>query len=68
MKQQTTNKGDNMKNEVGYKVMILGNKCYRCGHEWIPQNIEEKPKVCPKCKNPYWDRPRQEKKKNAKSN
>jgi len=51
-----------MKQEEGAKVWILGNKCYRCGHEWKPNNINEIPRVCPKCKNPYWDRPRQKKK------
>jgi rubrerythrin len=38
--------------------------CERCGHEWYPRGDEE-PRVCPKCKSPYWDRPRQER-KNAK--
>ena len=34
-------------------------KCKRCGHMWHPyQNNTEKPKVCPKCKSPYWDRER----------
>jgi len=28
--------------------------CKRCGHGWIP-NSTTKPKVCPKCKSPYWD-------------
>lgn len=32
-------------------------KCGRCGHEWIPQIVRE-PKRCPKCKSPYWNRPR----------
>lgn len=32
--------------------------CTRCGHTWIP-NRDQPPKVCPKCKSPYWDRPRQ---------
>jgi len=32
-------------------------KCLRCDHEWIPRR-EEHPRVCPKCKSPYWDRPR----------
>lgn len=39
--------------------------CDRCGHEWIPRNAldrrdeDELPTVCPKCKSPYWNRPRQ---------
>lgn len=29
--------------------------CKRCGHRWIP-NRPVKPKVCPKCKNPNWNK------------
>lgn len=31
------------------------NKCKRCDHQW-KSNLE-KPKVCPKCKSYYWDKP-----------
>jgi hypothetical protein len=24
----------------------------------VPRDWEQEPKVCPKCKNPYWNRPR----------
>lgn len=51
---------------AGHKIHIFGNKCYRCGHEWRPLDVEERPIVCPKCKNPYWWKPRK-KKKNGKS-
>jgi len=44
--------------DSGHKVPILGNKCYRCGHEWRPYDVDVKPRVCPKCKNAYWDRPK----------
>jgi len=40
--------------KAGYNIRILGNKCYRCGHEWKSQKQQERPKVCPKCKSPYW--------------
>src|SRR6266567_6465943 len=40
------------------KVQIWGFKCERCGHEWAPRGSEQAPTVCPKCKSPYWDRPR----------
>ena len=52
------------KRESGYKILILGNRCYRCGHEWRPISIEEKPTVCPKCKSPYWDKPRKNRSRN----
>jgi predicted Zn-ribbon and HTH transcriptional regulator len=45
------------KEEYGHEINIKGNRCYRCGHIWI-QREEEKPAVCPKCKSPYWDRPK----------
>lgn len=32
-------------------------KCTRCGHEWIPRG-NKLPTICPKCKNPYWNRQR----------
>lgn len=40
------------------KVFIRGYRCERCRHEWMPRNWDTTPKVCPKCKSPYWDRPR----------
>ncbi len=39
------------------KITILKCKCERCKHEWITRS-KETPKVCPKCKSPYWDTPR----------
>lgn len=30
-------------------------KCLRCGNEWQPKVA--KPKVCPRCHSPYWNRP-----------
>jgi len=57
LKEQTMKKGGD---EAGHKVLILGNKCYRCSHEWVPERFDVPPKVCPKCKNPYWDRPKQD--------
>ena len=47
------------------KIMIEGIKCERCGNEWTPQKSRRekgiKPKVCPKCKSPYFDTPRKNK-------
>ena len=31
--------------------------CFRCYHTW-KRRIEIKPKYCPKCKSPYWNKPR----------
>lgn len=32
-------------------------KCLRCGHTWTPRKPVSM--VCPKCKTPYWNTPRQ---------
>ena len=32
-------------------------ECNRCKHKWHPKT-NKKPKVCPECKSPYWDKPR----------
>ena len=46
------------------KITSDGFKCERCGHEWIPRTkIEENPTICPKCKSPYWNKPKKNKKK-----
>ncbi len=45
------------------KVKLDGYRCERCGHEWVPRNKDEYPNVCPKCKSPYWDKPRKDKNK-----
>ncbi len=39
---------------------VTAYRC-RCGHEWVPRNLysNERPRVCPKCKSPNWDRPYQ---------
>lgn len=41
------------------KVMLEGYKCERCEHTWIPRETTQgDPLVCPKCKSPYWNKPR----------
>ena len=32
-------------------------KCNRCDHKWYSRTPNE-PKVCPKCKSPYWNKER----------
>ena len=39
-------------------ITVMGFKCERCGHEWVPRDINVAPRVCPSCKTPYWDRPK----------
>jgi rRNA maturation endonuclease Nob1 len=40
------------------KVTIWKYICERCQHDWIPRDVGNEPKVCPKCKSPYWDTPK----------
>ena len=49
---------DNVVREAGPNVYIVGNRCYRCSYEWRSNNMNKLPRVCPKCKSPYWDRPK----------
>ena len=48
------------------KVTLEGYKCERCGHVWLPRKYEtskkKDPIICPKCKSPYWNRPKELKK------
>ena len=43
------------------EITLRGYICERCSHEWAPRiinrgaNTNAKPKVCPKCKSPYWN-------------
>jgi len=39
-------------------ITVMGYRCERCSHEWIPRDTSQEPSVCPKCKSPYWNRPR----------
>ncbi|GEM_PF-1149025 len=33
------------------------NFCFRCYHTWVKRK-KNSPKFCPKCKSPYWNKPR----------
>jgi DNA-directed RNA polymerase subunit RPC12/RpoP len=39
-------------------ITVMGYRCERCGHEWVPRDFDSEPRVCPKCKSAYWNRPR----------
>ena len=52
------------------EIKVKGFKCERCGHEWIPRvTLDElkgkkkifMPTTCPKCKSPYWNKPKRNK-------
>ena len=46
---------------------VTAYRC-RCGYEWVPRDVRstERPRVCPKCKSPNWDRPYQFRRINGK--
>ena len=48
------------------QITLLGWKCERCGHEWVPRKGDAHPKVCPHCKSPYWDKPKVSKQSKTK--
>lgn len=41
-------------------------ECKRCEYEWVART--EAPRVCPKCKSPYWNVPRRQVKSSNKTN
>lgn len=47
------------------KIQVDAWKCERCEHVWVPRSLDMnvEPKVCPKCKTPYWNVPRRMPKK-----
>lgn len=40
------------------KIKISKIECKRCGHTWVPRKSVVV--ICPKCKSPYWNKPRKE--------
>ena len=40
------------------RVNVTFYVCSRCGHEWISRKPGNLPATCPKCRSPYWNRPR----------
>ena len=43
------------------KLKMQRIKCLRCGHDWLPRQLEIR--MCPKCKSPYFDVPKKVKEK-----
>lgn len=39
-------------------ITVMGFRCERCEYEWIPRDETQEPRVCPRCKSPYWNTPR----------
>lgn len=37
-------------------ITIMGFRCDRCAHEWIPRGDDE-PRVCPACHSSSWNEP-----------
>lgn len=52
-----------MSNEKKPGVFRVNAYRCRCGHEWVPRDLNrrDRPRVCPLCKSPNWDRPLQRK-------
>ncbi len=40
------------------ELKVMGHRCTRCLYEWVPRDVDRPPRICPKCKSAYWDRPR----------
>jgi len=41
-------------------IKLDGYRCERCDHVWVPRETTEgQPTICPDCKSPYWNKPRQ---------
>ena len=45
-------------------ALTSGDRCYRCGYTWKAKS-KTIPLICPRCKSPYWDRPRRKRKDSA---
>lgn len=56
------------KEAYGVSVLIVGNRCFRCGHSWVPRNLKDIPEICPSCKSPYWKTPKTRFRKGEKKN
>ena len=39
-------------------ITVMGYRCERCHHIWIPKELWTEPSACPRCRSPHWNRPR----------
>ena len=46
------------------EIILPKFSCLRCGHTWYPRR-EVYPTVCPRCKSPYWDKERKNKRQSG---
>lgn len=46
-----------MSEETAKTVTLPILHCLRCGHQWVPK-MDWTPRVCPRCKNAWWNKPR----------
>lgn len=51
-----TNQGKSIMSRV--LIAVMGYSCDRCAHQWVPRRNGRDPVVCPRCKSPYWNRPK----------
>jgi hypothetical protein len=38
-------------------ITVMGFRCDRCAHEWIPRTADDEPRVCPSCHSYLWNQP-----------
>ena len=39
-------------------ITVMGYRCEKCAHEWVPASYESEPLSCPKCDSTAWNKPR----------
>jgi hypothetical protein len=38
-------------------ITVMGFRCERCHHEWMPRGAKGEPRVCPGCHSQSWNAP-----------
>jgi len=39
-------------------ITVMGYRCERCTHEWVPVSYDLEPSECPKCLSSLWNKPK----------